>query len=233
MHQPIIIGVGVFLLLSSLSLRAAESVFVYYPTEVKAQAIQKSLVSVCPSLDFTVFGRSKDFRKGLETSPPQGVVTMAPIVDALDTYSTIAKGLKEGRTEDDYLLVSMNEALPIENLANVKIGVIDILGRKPMSEYVQGLLGQKVKLKRVTKVEDLLPLLSFGSVQGVLVSRTTFELINAKTNLQLVSLSVNAKLGLAQAATSTSNSGDNIAKCVAGLSQELNTILGVEQWKVL
>ena len=233
MSKPMMFGVGILILLCSGRLYAADTVFVFYPTEVKAQVIQKQLVSMCPDFNFTVFGRSKDFRKELSKVTPVGVLTLGPVVDGLDGFNVIASGIHNDRTEDDYVLVSLEEPLPIESLAQVKVGVIDLLGRKPMDSYVEGLFGQKVKLKRVTKVEDLLPLLSFGSVKAVLVSGYMYELIKAKTNLELAVSPTDKTIGLARVAASDPGSAPKINQCLANLSGDLNTILGVEKWRLL
>jgi hypothetical protein len=211
----------------------AESVFVFVPSENSAKAVQKTIAQSCPGIDVTVFGRSKDFRKEVAKNKPDAVISLQTVVEALGNFSPILNGLKDGKQDENYVLVSVDTQFPLAQIDSHKIGVIDILGRKPMSEYVSGLFGKKIKLKRVTKVEDLLPLLTFGSVSGIFIPQGLFKTIQAKSNLELVALPLEMKMGLIKTATSTVSANEQIKKCVNGFDPKLNAMLGMDEWASL
>jgi hypothetical protein len=221
--------IALFTALSSFT-AIAESVFVFVPTENSAKAVQNTITQNCPALDITVFGRSKDFRKEVVKNRPDAVISLQTVVEALDAFSPILNGIKDDRQDDDYVLVSVDTQLQLAQIDKEKIGVIDILGRKPMSDYVSTLFGKKIKLKRVTKVEDLLPLLTFGSVAGLFIPQGLFKAIQAKSNLELVALPLDMKMGLLKIATSNVSANKQVIKCVNSFDTKLNAMLGMDEW---
>ena len=227
--------VGIALALSILAVGhgVAETLYVFVPTEVRAKAMQEQISQVCPDINVTVFGKSKDFRKMVKKSPPEGILTLLPVIERMGPYSPVMKGERGGLTEEEYLLVSVDEPLNSADLSGKKLGVLDLLGRKPMGEFINQLVQADVKTKRVTKSEDLLPLLTFQAVDGLFIADSLFRKIKQKTNLNLVATSLNIKVGLVSAASNDDKSTSKMSVCIAGFGSSLNTLLGVEKWRTL
>lgn len=211
----------------------AESLFVFVPSEVRANIMQENITKFCPGVDTTVFGRAKDFRQQVKTNPPNAILTLLPVIERNNGFNTIMKGTKNGLEEEDYVLVSVGNPIDLGAIKNKKIGVVDLLGRKPMNEFVGQLLQTDVKVKRVTKVEDLLPLLTFGSVDGIFVSESLFTQLKSKSNQNLVATRVNVKVGLVSAALNNDAAKDKVVSCISRFDAGLNGILGVEKWRAL
>lgn len=209
------------------------SLYVFVPTEVRANAMQEDIGNVCPNINITVFGRSKDFRQQITESPPDAILTLLPVIERSADYKTILKGARGDATEEDYVIVSVDTPLNIADLNEKRLGVIDLLGRKPMNEFIDQLLQTTVKTKRVTKVEDLLPLLTFKAVDGLFISDSLYQSLKEKSNLNLVATSLNIKVGLVSAALNTEDSKEKIVSCIEEFSHSLNSVLGVEQWRGL
>lgn len=211
----------------------AETLYVFVPTEVRANVMQEKMSASCPGVEVTVFGRSKDFHKQVETTPPNAILSLLPVVESSAAFKTTLRGSRSGANDEDYVLVSVNAAIDLKAVENKKIGVVDLLGRKQMQDFVTQLFQTSVKLTRVTKVEDLLPLLTFGSVDGVFVSNAMFEQIKSKSNLSLVATKLPMKIGLVSAALNSPDAKDKITKCVNAFDSELNSTLGVDKWNAL
>ena len=81
-------------------------------------------------------------------------------------------------------------------------------------------------------MEDLLPLITFGSVDGIFISESIYSQLKLKSNLNLVETKPGIKLGLASAAIDSSNDRD-VIQCIAAFDTKLNTILGVDEWRLL
>ncbi len=211
----------------------AESLYVFVPTEVRANIMQQKISDICKDVDVTVFGRAKDFHKEVQSAPPHAILSLLPVIERSGSFSTALKGVRDGTSEEDYVLVSVDKPIDITSIGDKKIGVVDLLGRKPMGQFISQLFQTDVKLKRVTKVEDLLPLLTFGAVDGIFISEALYNQLKSKSNLNLVSTRLNIKVGLVSAALLDAKAKDKISKCIQGFDGELNETLGVEQWRAL
>lgn len=222
-----IISVG--LVFSSFSM--ASSVYVFIPTDMRTSLLQQDMQSLCPELDITVFGRAKDFHQQVQKVPPQGVLSLRPVVIQNDKFVPVLTGLKDNQITEKYLLVSVDKKQQLATLTDKKVGVIDLFGRKFMSQFVHDLLKTNVKLKRVTKVEDLLPLLSFSAVDALFISESTLERVKSRTKLNLVSQEVGVRLGLATTAIETDNSQPRIEACVNQFDDKLKIALGIDAWR--
>jgi hypothetical protein len=211
----------------------AENLYVFVPTDVRAKAMQQDISSVCPNVTVTVFGRGKDFRKQVKKAPPDAILSLLPVIDRSRAFEPVMRGVQNGFTEEEYVLVSVDKALDLGQIQSKKIGVVDLLGRKPMGEFVSQLFQADIKLKRVTKQEDLLPLLTFGSVDGIFVSERLYRQIKNRSNLNLVSTSLNIKVGLVSAALAGPQAKEKIVNCLKKFNEKLNGTLGVDQWRIL
>lgn len=221
----------VFSVIFSLPL-AAESLYVFVPTEVRANVMQDKIGSFCSGVEVTVFGRAKDFHKKVKADSPNAILSLMPVIKYSEAYKPALNGSKNGSETEDYVLVSVDKGLDIAAIAGKKIGVVDLLGRKPMSAFITELFKAKVKLKRVTKVEDLLPLITFGSVEGVFIAESLYNQLKTKSNLNLVATKLNMKIGLVSAAINGS-ADKKVTECIAAFDSELNTTLGVDKWRSL
>ena len=211
----------------------AESLYVFVPTEVRANKLQQKIGKYCSGVDVTVFGRAKDFHNKIKESPPSAILSLLPVIKKNQLFDTAIQGKRNGLSNEDYVLVSVDNPLQLTNIANKKIGVVDLFGRKPMIEFIEQLLQVKVKLKRVTKVEDLLPLITFDSVDAIFISNSLFTQLKSKSKLNLVATPLNIQLGLASAALSNTVIKENLKKCLFAFDKQLNSTLGVDQWNAL
>lgn len=212
---------------------SANNLFVFVPTNVRAKAMQQNISTICPGITVTVFARSKDFRKQVKKSPPDAILSLLPVINRNNPFETVMRGMQKGDSEEEYILVSVDEPLEMSKVNKKKIGVVDLLGRKPMGEFISRLFQADVKIKRVTKPEDLLPLLTFGSVDGIFISERDYINLKKSSKLNLVYTRLNIKVGLVSAALAETGTKQNIVECLNRFDSELNTTLGVDQWHLL
>lgn len=222
---------GILATVSTYSYSA--KLYVFVPTEVRANVMQETMTTACENVEVTVFGRAKEFGLEMQNTPPSAVLTVLPVIERNSEYATVMKGTKDGKHVEDFVMVTVDNPIDLATLEGRKVGVIDVLGRKPMSEFVGQLLQAKVKLKRVSKIEDLLPLLSFGAVDSVFIPESIYERIKSKSNLDLVATRLNVKVGLASAAMNTNESRADVIQCIKDLPLNVNQEMGVDQWEQL
>lgn len=227
MHWKYAIGL---LLMCLHGMSHGNSLYVFVPTEVKTNVVQEKIQAVCPAVNTTVFGRAKDFNSQLKSAPPEAVLTMLPVIERQSGFDTVLNGEKNGNAFENYVLVAIDREVSLEAIGEMKIGVLDLLGRKPMNEFVGQLLQTKVKLKRVSKIEDLLPLMSFKAADALFVSTSVYESLQKQSQLNLVAKQLDIQIGLVSAAVNGTQSSSEITACINQFQPELNKILGVESW---
>ncbi|MGC4067225.1 MAG: hypothetical protein QM784_21805 [Polyangiaceae bacterium] len=110
------------------------------------------------------------------------------------------------------------------------VGALDMLGRDGTNGFVKSLLGAAPRVERVSKVEDLLPLLQMQRVDAVLLPSRLFAEIKSASKLALVPRELDKSIGLPALATVTP-AGDQIAAAVGKMSAGVSRTLGVDSWR--
>lgn len=227
------IGMCVITLLLITNVSYGQKLYVFVPSDMRAKILQDKIKGVCGSIDVTVFGRVKDFTKRMESDPPAAILALSPVIERNSEFKRLLQGSRKSKQVEPYYLVATGKEFDTAALGTAKLGVLDILGRKDMKKYISKLLNAKVKLKRVTKVEDLLPLLTFNAVDAIFVSETVYDLIKAKTEMDLKAKKLDVSVGLVSTAMASSSDAKAISKCVNAFPGDINTAMGVDQWKSL
>lgn len=131
--KQLIIHIAVALLCSTQSL-AAEKLYVFFPTTARPQIVQEKLQQVFSGIEVTVFGRYNDFTAKIEIDPPDAVLTKTPLIKQLGTFNTKVNGLRNNKTDESYVLMSIDKPFQVSDVtAESIIGTIDFLGRNGMN----------------------------------------------------------------------------------------------------
>ena len=84
-------------------------------------------------------------------------------------YTTKLSGIKNNEKDEPYILLSVEKMIEPSALEGMTMGAVDYFGRKGMDSLLKKFFTPPPKVKRVTKLEDLLPLISFGMVNAILI----------------------------------------------------------------
>ena len=209
---------------------AENTLYIYSPSYTKAHVIQKKISGLCPDLNVAVYGKAKDFKKQIKVQAPDAAISLAVVIRQYDNYQALMQGQKSGKHEEDYYLVSVDSALAMKDLAGKKVGVIDLLGRKPMTNFIKTLLG-KVSVNRVAKADDLLPLLNFNAVDALFISKTDLDNLKKTTQLNLATTKTTVRLGLSIIAYRPLANKSALSTCVEKFDKSINDYLRVENWR--
>jgi len=92
--------ITIYLLGTMLAFGQKPKLYVFLPSTQRPAAMQNSLSLACPDLDITVVGRQKEFLDAVEASPPDGILTLAPVVEFSDItgFRKVMLGVKSART---------------------------------------------------------------------------------------------------------------------------------------
>jgi hypothetical protein len=212
----------------------AGGLFILSTSLTKPNVIEKDIGDKVKSASVKVFARYSDFKAMVEKEKPDAVIAPLLALKELGLANDVkVQGLVGGKEIQSMVLVSLEPGVDIVAKPDAQIGVLDIAGRSAMRIVLVGAAGEKSKIKLVTKLEDLLPMLTFKSADAVLVTAQDFEELKGRTQAKLVAAPVNGvTLGAVAVATfSGGGTPDKVVAEVKALSKKDLKMLGVESWK--
>lgn len=207
-------------------------VHVFLQLDVKASVLEKTLQAHLPDLTIIAFGRFRDFEDGLANGHPDAVVSITPVLQQRGKTPAL-RGQRAGKGTERYVLASVGK--PLEPaLSGKSIGVVDLLGRDGTQAFVNDLLGATdLKIKRVAKVEDLLPLLEFSAADAILLADATLTQLLVRTRLVIKTREVpGAPVGLPAVAILNPAVGAIVLRSFQALDAPTNHLLGIDTWSV-
>ena len=210
----------------------SDSLYVFYPIAERPNVIQTKLSEVFPGTDITVFGRVNDFATKIQESPPDAILSKPATIQMFGNYAIQLQGHRKGSTEEKFILLSVDKSIDTGNLSASTVGMIDILGRKEMIDFLNSFFSSPPKLKRVTKMEDLLPLLTFNMCSAILIAEHSVDYFKSISKLNfVVTPTPDMKTGIIALAIKNGRNGDAIVKSAKEMKTDVNTLLEVDSWK--
>jgi len=207
-------------------------VHVFLQLDVKSSVVEKSLQEKLPDLAITVFGRFRDFEDGLANGRPDALLTGLPAL-TLKGKKPVLQGQRNGKTTETYVLAVVNQSLD-GPFSGKTIGVVDLLGREGSQAFVSRLLKTSdVKVKRVAKIEDLLPLLEFSAADGVVLPTIMLPRLLERTQLPVKSRELTDEpVGLCAVAVDNPATRDIVIKAFQRLDSMTKRLLSIDSWSV-
>ena len=205
---------------------SAPKLLVFLHVAVKQRAFQGELQAALPGVDVTAVGRIADFDRELQDHP-DGVLTL-PVVLSAHRLDAKLRGRHQGSIDETYALIGADTLPDASRIQSV--GALDLLGREGTNTFVEQLLGTHPKVERVTKVEDLLPLLQMQRVDAVLLAGRLFAEVKAASRLTLMARELTRRVEL-PALANLSPGGTQLTALVSRLPSRLSSAVGVDEWR--
>lgn len=208
---------------------AKPTVHVFLQLDAKSSAVERTLRERLPELGVTVFGRFRDFEDGLTNGKPDAILTIGAVLKQRGKKATL-EGVRGGKNTEPYVLASVNQ--PIEGpLSGRTIGAVDLLGRDGTQTLLAGLLkATDFKLKRVAKIEDLLPLLEFSAADAIVLPVSMLKRLIERTRLAIKSRELSGGVGLPMVAILNPTARDVVVKSFQNLDGATKSLLGIDSW---
>ena len=214
----------------------AESLYVFYPSTTRTLIMQKKLSRALPGINVRVFGRYRDFSIKTKRAPPDAILSKVQVINLLKRYSIKLNGSRRGKIYESYVFLSVDNKMNLAGMRGKKIGVFDILGRKGMDRFVGKYFPKhqrRIKLKRVSKIEDLLPLLIFNMADAALIPKTYVNYFKDISKLHLVTTPVpKMQVGIIALAVKDWNNAPLILRRFSMMDHKTKQLLGIDSWKL-
>jgi hypothetical protein len=199
---------------------------VFLHLAVKQRALQSALQDALPGVKVVAVGRVGDFERELQDAAD--AVLAIPAVLSNFKLNAKLRGTKAGSPDEKYALVGVDVSPEPTKVASV--GALDLFGREGTNNFVKGLLDASPKVERVSKVEDLLPLLQMQRVESVLLPTRLVSELKSASKLNLVTKELTKPVGLPAVAVLTAG-GEKIVAAVSKMSAATSKTLGVDSWR--
>jgi hypothetical protein len=194
--------------------------------------MQQKLSKACPGIEITVFGKYRDFSQSIKLNQPNSILAPARVIENLEGFQVALTGTRNGKPDERFLFVALDKNFNSGNLDGLSIGMVNFLGRKGMKNLIAKNFPGAVKLKLVTKVEDLLPLLRFGMVKAVLVPKHFLDFFRVTSNLDFsITPSKKLRFNMGVIGINKDKSSEIILKEIKNLEANLSLMFGVDKWK--
>jgi hypothetical protein len=217
---------GAVMLSGAKALASAPKLLVFLHVAIKQRAFQSMLEAALPGIQVMAVGRVGDLERSLQQG--QDALLSLPVVLAARGLTPSVRGHRQGAPDERYALVAVDAAPDPGRLKAV--GTLDLLGRDGTTTFVHGLLGAQPKIERVTKVEDLLPLLQMQRVDAVLMPARLVPEIKSTSRLNLVPRELTTKVGL-PAVAKTGAQAVAVLRGIGKLPAATSRSLGVDEWR--
>jgi hypothetical protein len=199
---------------------------VFLHLSVKQRALQGELQAALPRLSVTAVGRPADFERALQQGQ-DAVLATGPVLSARSITPRL-QGFRLGASDEPYSLVAAGRAPDPARTAVV--GALDLLGREGTTVFVHGLIGTQPKVERVSKVEDLLPLLQMERADSIVLASRLVAELQQMSQMKLLPRELEKRVGLPAVGVLNAQ-GNEAAQQVAKLPASLSKSLGVDEWR--
>jgi hypothetical protein len=221
-----------FLALMAFSSESAQRLYVFLPTTAQPRVIQNKLCSLSTSVTVTVFGRYLDFAIKVQRDAPEAILVKPLVVEKIGGYQIKQFGYINGSSTEPFVLLSIGEKVEPAALKDKTIGIVDFLGNDGMEQFVSQLLKAAPQIKRVNKIEDLLPQLILNLCNVVCIPQSQVAFFRQASKMTLyVNQIPDASVGIAAVAVHKGVNAPEVIKIIKECPDDINMLFGVTEWK--
>ncbi len=204
---------------------AGMSLAVYLHVDAKLRYLQSQLSRALPSVDVTAYGRLGDAVAAVQ-SGAHALLALQPVLQHQGLSAGLS-GVAGGKKDEPYVLMANGRQVDPSSVE--RVAVVDLLGRRGTQRWVARLLNSQPQVQRVTKFEDLLPMLQLDMADAMLIPAALVPFFRQKSRLPLQVTPISARVGLPAVAV-LKPGGEQIVKQIANLDGGLNRIMRVDGW---
>jgi hypothetical protein len=170
-----------FLWLWAFPSKAEDRLGIYYPTVKSPKDVQKAFADdpALNHLKVLAFGNFEDFQTAVASDDITFALVPSAYIRYFDDFEALYQLTLDGQAGFQEVVVSLDPAWNEGKLSQGIVGTINMIGRDKTRKRVEDLLnGRSFKrLKQVSKVADLYPLLALGNAQYAIFPPHDLDLV--------------------------------------------------------
>jgi hypothetical protein len=224
---------AIFLTVLPVAGEGGQTIYVFYPSTTRPAVVQQQIGDACGGdVKVTAFARFQDFDDKTRSDLPDIVITKPRVLQHLPGYSIRLTGLRNGISEEPCVLLSIGKGVDLDSISGITIGAVDLLGRVGTEKRIAESFKQPVRVNRVIKIEDLLPMLLFNKAQAIFIGEGNIEYLQKATNLKLAVTEIpGCSSGIVVCAVRTGDTNRETAALLRDVFRKTKTVLEIDQWK--
>jgi hypothetical protein len=211
-----------------------EKLYIFYPSTFDYQSMQNKMDTELPDISITVFSRYDDFALKVKAEPPEAIITKPILIqDQFNDYEVILNGIRSGKTEDNYVVLSIDSNFAIKSITSESIiGIIDIMGRAGMKTFVNRQFSIEPKIKRVSRIGDLLPFLSLDIAAGIIIESVFIDYFKSTSQLQFTEIPLpESTTGVIAFAVKKGKQAEKSLNSLKQNKKSICELFYIQQWK--
>ena len=212
----------------------ARRIFVLAPAGINAGGLQRGLRRHLAGVEVRLFSSRAELKAEASKTQPDAVLASPSMLKSIGWAARLsAIQPSEGRNMH---LVSVGDPLARARWAEATIGVVSAKPRNDAARAAQATLrlSKTPKIRKVSKADDLLPLLQFRMVDAVLVDSSALPRLKKRTKLALSTQEVTGSRGgeALAAGFSDAASRSEIERQLLGLNESAREEMGTGKWVI-
>lgn len=205
---------------------ATPSLAVFIHVDAKLRYFQGLLRDALPGVDVTVYSRFGDVLHAIDEGA-DALLALRSVLEYQGLTPAIS-GHVAGRTTEPYVLIANGRQVDPKSVR--RVGTVDLLGRKGTQQWVERLLGANPEVNRVTKFEDLLPMLQLEMADAVLLPAAVATLFKQKSRMPLQSTHLSTHVGL-PALSVLKVGGEQVVPALSRTGASLKQVMRIDGWQ--
>jgi hypothetical protein len=182
-----------------------------------------------PGCDVRVLTRTSELKESVKSGPVDALLASPSV---LQQYGLRAQLSGVASKETRFVAASFRAGQNKESLASGTIAAVDELGKKETSEMVARLFGttRKLKLRRVTKLEDLVSTLQLNLADSIVVRDADLGELRKKTQQELHLIELAEKADPLAVGFVEGGRRSTVERALLALDASTLAELGVSRW---
>jgi hypothetical protein len=206
--------------------------YVFAPSFTKSNQIEKELSTKIQSLDVHAYGRFSDFKAKVLLQKPAAILAPYQTIKALGFENQIRLwGTVNGLTSEPLVLMSIGNPIDLNKLSVQMIGLVAVVDRPALKSLMEDKLRSKPKANPVTKLEDLLPMLTFESANAIMITASEAKQFQDRSEANLVVQSIPGAQWECLVLAVLSDEGKALVTELERLPKPVLELLSLEGWK--
>ncbi|MDO5576822.1 MAG: hypothetical protein Q4F84_07055 [Fibrobacter sp.] len=212
---------------------AQNKLYVYYPTVSNSEIVKNTLVKQIQGPTIEVFAKHDEFVGKVSLDQPDAIIAKSVLISTqLTNYEILLNGQRGEKAETKYVILSTNKPLAIQSVnSSTVLGVVNFLGRNGTDQFEKQFFTEQPRLKRVSKPNDLLPLLSLNVAAGILIEDFFVDYFESTSQLEFFVTPAQSVPGTVGFAVKKGATSDKTIELLKQTNKEICDIFHIDMWK--